>query len=57
MSVFRPEYEAALQLFAKVSEAMKAKGLNAPVLVGGAAVELYTGSAVTTGDFDIVTPC
>lgn len=36
---------------------MKAKGLNAPVLVGGAAVELYTGSAVTTGDFDIVTPC
>jgi hypothetical protein len=56
MTGYRPEYEAALRLFAKVSEAMKAKGLRAPVLVGGAAVELYSGSAVTTGDFDIVTP-
>lgn len=56
MSAYRPEYEAALRLFAKVSKAMEAKGLRAPVLVGGAAVELYSGSAVTTGDFDIITP-
>lgn len=30
-------------------------GFLAPVLVGGGAVEYYTGSEVTTGDFDIVT--
>lgn len=34
---------------------MKARGFLAPVLVGGAAVEIYSNSAVTTGDFDIVT--
>lgn len=52
---YRPQFEAALRLFARVSEAMAARGLTAPVLVGGAAVELYSRSAVTTGDFDIVT--
>lgn len=52
---YRPEFVAALRLFARVSEAMKARGYNAPVLVGGAAVELYTQGTVTTGDFDIVT--
>lgn len=55
MSLYRPEFEAALRLFARVSEAMKARGFVAPVLVGGAAVELYSGSAISTGDFDIVT--
>lgn len=49
---YRPEFEAALLLFARVSEAMRARGLPAPVLVGGAAVELYSTSAVATGDFD-----
>ena len=34
---------------------MVQQGFSAPVLVGGGAVELYTGSAITTGDFDIVT--
>lgn len=56
MSAYRPEFEAALCLFARVSEAMKARGFSAPVLVGGGAVELYSLSAITTGDFDIVTP-
>lgn len=56
MSSYRPEFEAALRLFARVSEAMKARGFPAPVLVGGGAVELYSLSAITTGDFDIVTP-
>lgn len=54
-ATYRPEFEAALRLFARVSEAMKARGFSAPILVGGAAVELYSRSAVTTGDFDIVT--
>ncbi len=55
MSAYRPEFEAALRLFARVSEAMKARGFQAPVLVGGAAVEIYSLSAIATGDFDIST--
>lgn len=34
---------------------MKARGYDAPILVGGAAVEIYSNSAIGTGDFDIVT--
>ncbi|MBM3538493.1 MAG: hypothetical protein FJX55_11735, partial [Alphaproteobacteria bacterium] len=30
-------------------------GATRPILVGGAAVELYTSGAVTSGDFDLVT--
>jgi hypothetical protein len=56
MSAYRPEFEAALRLFARVSEAMKVRGLAPPIIVGGAAVEYYTLSAITTGDFDISTP-
>ena len=56
MSVWRPEFEAALELFASVSAAVVRRGFAAPVLVGGAAVELYSGSAIATGDFDLVTP-
>lgn len=55
MSSYRPEFEAALRLFARVSEAMKVRGFDAPVLVGGAAVEIYSLSAINTGDFDIST--
>ena len=55
MSAYRPEFEAALRLFARVSEAMKKRGFQAPILVGGAAVEIYSLSAINTGDFDIVT--
>jgi hypothetical protein len=54
-ALYRPEFEAALSAFARVSEAMLRAGFEAPILVGGAAVELYSGSAVTTGDFDVVT--
>lgn len=53
MSAYRPEFEAALRLFARVSEAMAARGHQRPVLVGGAAAEFYTASALTTGDFDV----
>ncbi len=54
-SIWRPEFEAALALFAAISDDMVAQGAQRPILVGGAAVELYTGSAMVTGDFDIVT--
>jgi hypothetical protein len=56
MFTYRPEFEAALRLFARVSEAMIARGLARPVLVGGAAAEYYSGSALATGDFDVTTP-
>lgn len=55
MSAYRPEFEAALRLFARVSEGMRAQGFQARVLVGGAAVEIYSLSAINTGDFDIAT--
>ncbi len=54
-ATYRPEFEAALRAFARASEAMRRKGFEPPVLVGGAAVELYSGSAINTGDFDVVT--
>ncbi|WP_353205496.1 hypothetical protein [Sphingomonas sp.] len=54
-AVYRPEFEAALRMFARVSDAMLALGFEAPVLVGGAAVELYTTSRIATGDFDVST--
>lgn len=53
---YRPEFEAALHLFAQMSEEMAAQGYSRPVLVGGAAVEYYSQSAVSTGDFDVCTP-
>lgn len=52
---YRPAFEAALRIFARVSEEMKALGFLPPVLVGGAAVEIYSNSEINTGDFDIVT--
>ncbi len=55
-SPYRPEFEAALRLFAKVSEGMATRGLMRPVLVGGAAAEYYSGSNLMTGDFDVCTP-
>lgn len=54
-SAYRPEFEAALRLLARASEAMVARGFQRPVLVGGAAAEFWSVSAVTTGDFDLCT--
>lgn len=56
MSAYRPQFEAALRLFAQVSEAMHRRGLPRPILVGGAAAEFYSASTLATGDFDICTP-
>lgn len=53
---FRLEYIEALKLLAGAFEEVVAKGHAWPVLVGGAAVEFYTGGAITSGDFDVVTP-
>ena len=53
MRRYRPEFETALRLLARISTAMDEAGHRPPVLVGGAAVEIYTRGAVTTGDFDL----
>jgi hypothetical protein len=53
---WRSEFVAALRLLARASEAMATRGLGRPVLVGGGAVEFYTGSALMTGDIDVTTP-
>lgn len=55
MTTYRPEFVAALELLAEVSGALVAQGCARPILVGGGAVELYVGSAIATGDFDVVT--
>lgn len=54
MSIYRPEFVDALRIFAEASAEVEKAGFAAPVLVGGAAAELYSGSAVATGDFDVV---
>ena len=46
----------ALELLAQLNEAMRSRGLPRPILVGGAAVEYYSGSAVMTGDVDLTSP-
>ncbi len=51
----RPAFEQALRLFAQASGTVVAQGGEAPILVGGAAVELFSNSLVTTGDFDVCT--
>lgn len=40
----------------EASEAMALRHLSRPVLVGGGAAELYSGSALVTGDMDVTTP-
>jgi len=55
MSGLRPAFEQALHVFAAVSATMERSGFTAPILVGGAAVELYAQSDIATGDFDVVT--
>jgi len=53
---FRQEFTESLKILSKACDRMEERGLPRPVLVGGAAVELYTGSEITSGDFDVVTP-
>jgi len=54
-SPYRPEFETGLAALARVGKRMKAQNCLLPVLVGGGAVELYSSSAIMTGDFDLST--
>ena len=53
---FRPDFLEALTLLSRGIAEMVERGLQPPVLVGGAAVEFYTDSDVWSRDFDLVTP-
>jgi len=52
---FPPEFLAALRILADASEDAAVGGHPRPVLVGGAAVELWTSGRYVSGDFDLVT--
>jgi hypothetical protein len=43
-------------MLALLTKNMVERGLPAPILVGGAAVEFYSASAIMTGDVDLVSP-
>jgi hypothetical protein len=51
---YRDEFREVLSLLLSAIRAFEEQGFRAPILVGGAAVELYTGGAVVSGDFDLV---
>jgi hypothetical protein len=55
VSTYRPEFVAALSLLAEAFDEVVAAGYDRPIIVGGAAVEFYTGGAVASGDFDVLT--
>lgn len=52
---FRKEFVDALTLLAAAFDRVVEQGHERPVLVGGGAVEFYTGGAVLSGDLDVVT--
>lgn len=51
--MLRPQFEQALRVLARISMAMDDAGHRPPILVGGAAVEIYTHGQIATGDFDL----
>ncbi|PWR18425.1 hypothetical protein [Zavarzinia aquatilis] len=55
MMAYRPEFLEGLALIAKAATAAVKSGGTPPILVGGAAVEFFTGGAITSGDFDLWT--
>ncbi len=52
--MYRKVYIEALRLLARAFDIAEQRGAPRPVIVGGSAVEFYTGGAITSGDFDLV---
>jgi len=53
--MYRREFTEALRLLSRAFDIAEARGVPRPVIVGGSAVEYYTGGELTSGDFDLVT--
>ena len=51
---FTPEFVEALRLIGSAMEEVRAANLQCPVLVGGAALQLWTTGRYVSGDFDLV---
>jgi hypothetical protein len=52
--MYRKTYVEALRLLSRAFDIAERRGAPRPVIVGGSAVEFYTGGAITSGDFDLV---
>jgi hypothetical protein len=52
---FTPEFLRALTLIGEAMEEIAAAGYARPVLVGGAALEVWTAGQYLSGDFDLLT--
>jgi hypothetical protein len=55
-TVYRKEYLDGLRLLSHAFDIAEERGASRPVIVGGGAVEYYTGSEFMSGDFDLVAP-
>lgn len=53
--MYRREFTEALRLLSRAFDIAEARGVPRPLIVGGSAVEYYTGGELTSGDFDLVT--
>ena len=53
---YREAYVRVLNLLSRAFDHVEGKGHMRPVIVGGAAVELYTQGAIVSGDIDVITP-
>ena len=51
-----PEFREVLKLIAEAARRMKADGAAEPILLGGAAVEIYTQGRIVSRDFDLAVP-
>jgi hypothetical protein len=52
--VYRKEYLETLRLLSRAFDIAEKRGASRPVIVGGSAVEFYTGGEITSGGFDLV---
>lgn len=52
--MYRKAYVEALQLLSRAFDIAQKRGAARPVIVGGSAIEFYTGGEITSGDFDLV---
>lgn len=53
---YRDDFVSVLKVLSLAFDLVESEGHSRPIIVGGAAVELYTQGAIVSGDIDVVTP-